>query len=569
MFLEAASAVGKRAAGQALAPGLPRATSKELQVCAIATPASSLFFVHDDLSGRDFLVDTGACVSLFPFSSRDPPSRRDLRTADGSFLPAWGNRRMQVRFGGKEFRWRFLLAAVDTPILGVDFLSAHRLVVDTAARQLLHAATFSPIFAVSSAPPAAAGPPAGLPPGVKALLDEFAVIEGKDFSDIKPLHGVEHHIVTVGPPCHAKARRLDPVKLAAAQAEFRRMERAGIIRRSSSQWASPLHIVTKPDGSMRPCGDYRILNNQTQPDRYPVPHVHDFSARLHGATVFSKIDLVKGYYQVPMAPADVPKTAVITPFGCFEWLFMPFGLRNSGNTFQRLMDRVGMDLPFVFVYLDDVLIASPDLATHLVHLRRVLERLREFGLVYNPAKCIFAKPSVPFLGHEVSAAGIKPLTRHVEAVASYPPPADKPALQRFLGLVNFFRRFIPGAAGILRPLTDALRASASGFAWTADMDAAFAAAKRALVSAAVLRHPDPAAPLSLSVDASLHHVGGVLQQWERGGWAPLAFFSRKLSPAETRYSVFDRELLAAFSAVRHFRFLLEGRRFTLFSDHRR
>ena len=405
----------------------------------IAAPASSLFYVHDDLSGRDFLVDTGACVSLFPHRSADPPTRRDLCTADGSFLPAWGLRRVNVVFGGKSFCWRFLLAAVDTPILGMDFLAAHRLVVDAAARQLLHAATFSPIFAVSVGAHAGehTAPTPSLPAPVRALLSEFSSIAGKDFSDINPTHGVEHHVLTVGPPCHAKARRLEPAKLAAVQAEFRRMEQAGVIPRSSSPWASPLHVVTKPDGSLRPCGDYRVLNNMTQPDRYPVPHVHDFSARLRGATVFSKLDLVKGYYQVPMAPADIPKTAVITPFGSLEWLFMPFGLRNSGNTFQRMMDRVGLDLPFVFVYLDDMLVASPDFATHLVHLRRVFERLRNFGLVYNPAKCLFACSTVPFLGHEVSAAGIRPLDRHATAVSEYPPLADKPALQRFLGLVIF------------------------------------------------------------------------------------------------------------------------------------
>ena len=153
------------------------------------------------------------------------------------------------------------------------------------------------------------------------------------------------------------------------------MESAGIIRRSSSPWACPLHMVKKPDGSWRPCGDYRRLNTQTVPDRCPLPNVADFSSCLHGSRVFTKLDLTKGYYQVPMAPGDVPKTAVITPFGLFEWLRMRFGLRNSGCTFQRLMDQIFQGLPYCFVYVDDILISSPDLSSHLEYVQNVLDLL--------------------------------------------------------------------------------------------------------------------------------------------------------------------------------------------------
>lgn len=570
LLLEAS---GKRQRREKLAPSPPPRISALEPLSSPSSSKGGLLYLRDDLSGQEFLVDTGAAVSLIPCQLSAPPGPRRLRQADGSTLPSWGRRIVPLQFGGHTFSWPFLLAAVDRPIIGADFIAKNSWVVDLDGMQILDGKTMAPIFSAPWVDDLHNNTEdftglVTLDPRISSLLSEFSDIRGASFSDIKPQHGVEHHILTTGPPVHARFRRLDPVKLEAAKAEFRRMEEAGIIRRSTSPWSSPLHMVPKPDGSWRPCGDYRALNNATVPDRYPVPHIHDFTSRLSGCKVFTKLDLVKGYYQVPVAEADIPKTCVITPFGAFEWLFMPFGLRNAGNTFQRMMDRLGIDLPFVFIYLDDILIASKDFETHLHHLRLVLERLRSFGLVINPAKCLFAQQEVPFLGHLVSASGITPLLRHVEAVKNFPPPTDKQSLQRYLGLVNFFRRFLPAAALMLKPLTDALRSTTSSWSWTPQMQSAFEASRSALAEAATLRHPRPGAPVSLAVDASAHHIGAVLQQLEGSNWAPLAFYSRKLSEAEQKYSTFDRELLAAYAAVRHFQFFLEGRQFALLTDHK-
>jgi hypothetical protein len=189
------------------------------------------------------------------------------------------------------------------------------------------------------------------------------------------------------------------------------------------------------------------------------------------APKFTKLDLKKGYYQMPVAPEGVQKTAVITPFGLFEFLRMPFGLRNAGQSFQRLMDTMTADLEHAFAYLDDLLVASlPE--KHENAVRVVLERLREFGLV----KCEFGKDEVEFLGHRVTAAGVELLVSHVAAVREFPQPADKQSLQRFLGLVNFYKRFLPGAAGVLKPLTDALKGPGGKkklITWTAELTGRF------------------------------------------------------------------------------------------------
>ena len=407
-------------------------------------------------------------------------------------------------------------------------------------------------------------------PDFIALLEAFPAVlnVGKDLPEVK--HDVEHVIVTQGRPVAGRYRRLDPARLEAAKKEFLDLERQGIVRRSSSNWASPLHMVMKQDGTWRPCGDFRRLNLQTEADRYTCPNMADLTGRLAGCTIFSKLDLRKGYHQVPVESSSIKKTAIITPFGLFEFLRMPFGLRNAGQTFQRMMDRVLQGLDYCFCYLDDVLVASATREEHVLHLKQTLERLQKHGLVLNGEKCVLGVAEVEYLGHVVSASGIKPLPSNVDSLQEYPRPGTVHNLQSFLGMANFYRRFVPSAAQVLKPLTDALRGGKRAkLDWTDEMERSFQEVKRRIVEAVELAHPDPEATLVLAVDASDTHVGGVLQQEDQSGHLrPLGFFSVKLNTAQSKYSVFDRELLACFLAIRHFRWCVEGRLLRVQSDHK-
>ena len=365
-----------------------------------------------------------------------------------------------------------------------------------------------------------------------------------------------------------RARRLPLVKLKTLKQELQRLLDLDVIEPSSSSWASPIVLVTKKDGSVRLCVDYRLVNNLTLKDSYPLPRIDDSIDALSGSKWFSTLDLANGYWQVKMDPADIEKTAFTTPFGLYQFKVMPFGLANAPATFERLMERVlaGLHWEVCLIYIDDVIVFSKTFDEHVDRLRQVLTRLREANLKLATHKCKLFRKQVECLGHVVSAKGVETDPKKIEAISSWPVPKSVKEVRSFIGLCSYYRRFVQGFAKIARPLHK-LTEKGADFLWTPECQEAFLSLREALGTPPILAFPSMDGAFILDTDASNEGIGSVLSQVQDGVERVIGYFSRALSPEERKYCVTRKELLAVLKSVENFHHYLYGRHFTIRTDH--
>ena len=382
----------------------------------------------------------------------------------------------------------------------------------------------------------------------------------------------KHRIITkTDRPVKLPAYRLPHAYRETVLKELEEMEKSGVIEPSQSEWAAPIVIVKKKDGSLRICVDYRRLNSVTAMDAYPMPRTDELIDKLGKAKYITTLDLARGYWQVPMNEEDKDKTAFITPKGLYQFRVMPFGLCGAPATFQRMMDRVIRGLESsVAVYLDDVVIFSETWDDHIQHVREVLKRLREYKLTAKPTKCQFGMHECVYLGHVVGNGQVKPDPEKLSAVKNYLVPKTKKGVRSFLGLTGYYRRFIADYAKLALPLSDLTKKSLPDkVQWTQECENAFGALKQALCNSPILQNPDFGRRFLLQTDASDRGVGAVLSQKDDTEQdRPIAYFSRKLLPRECRYSTVEKECLAIKLGVEAFKVYLLGKEFTIQTDHR-
>lgn len=403
-------------------------------------------------------------------------------------------------------------------------------------------------------------------PQLQQLLESFADIFAEP-TDLPPFReGIDHQIPlqTGSNPVNLRPCRYSSLQKDAIDEMLKDMLQQGIIQCSSSPYASPIVLVKKKDGSWRLCVDYRGLNNQTVKDKYPIPLLEDLLDELGGARYFSKLDLRAGFHQLRMSPADVYKTAFKSHAGHYEYLVMPFGLSNAPCTFQSLMNHVFRDISrkFLLVFFDDILVYSPDWETHLQHLHEVFSILRQQQLYLKASKCTFGATVIEYLGHFISAEGVSTDPAKISTITNWPTPTAVKQLRSFLGLANYYRRFIKGYSLLSRPLTSLLQKD--GFCWNIAAETAFRNLKSALTTALVLTLPDFEKTFVVETDASNTGIGAVLMQDNH----PICFISRALGPRHQALSVYEKELMAVVHAVQAWHAYLAHRRFIIKTDQK-
>ncbi|XP_064490382.1 uncharacterized protein LOC135401724 [Ornithodoros turicata] len=411
-------------------------------------------------------------------------------------------------------------------------------------------------------------------------LEEFQVRDVEDiiadFQDIfseRPgrtslvVHDIE---LTTNQPIRSKPYRMSPRQRVIMDKEIERMLELGVIEQAESDFTSPMILVEVPGKDPRPCIDYRRLNAITRDETYPIPNIEEPVETVSRAKYISTLDLVRGYWQVPLSEGASRYSAFVTPLGTFRPKMLAFGLKNAPFCFSKLMDRVLSGLSdFALPYLDDVAVFSNTWEEHLVHLRTVLDRLRRAGLTVRPEKCQLGRAEVTYLGHTTGQGSRRPHEVKIAAVVNYPRPKTKTDIRAFLGLTGYYQHYIRNYSQLASPLTDALRkCEPQTVKWDSAKEKAFQSLKAALTCKPVLAAPDYTRDFIVQCDASDRGIGAVLCQLdERGRERPVLYISRKLTGREEAYSASEKECACLVCAVQKLACYLAGTKFIIETDH--
>ena len=407
------------------------------------------------------------------------------------------------------------------------------------------------------------------PPNHHEVLDRHPDVFKEEMGCIKGI-SANFHIHSDTNKKFYKARPVPYALRSKVEAELDRLERHHILERVQfSNWAAPIVPVVKQDGSVRICGDYKLTVNQAaKTDTYPLPRIEDLFASLSGGKTFSKLDLAHAYQQIPLDEESKEYTTINTHKGLYRYNRLPFGVASAPSIFQRTMENILQGIPHVCVYIDDILVTGTTDDDHLHNLEEVLTRLEKANLRLKRNKCAFLLPSVEYLGHRISAQGLQPTQEKIQAIRNAPPPQNVSQLKSFLGLLNYYCKFLPNLSSTLAPLYMLLQKN-KAWCWNSQQQQAFQRAKESLTSDSLLVHYDPSKELMVACDASPYGVGAVLShKMDDGQDKPIAFVSRSLAPAEKKYSQLDKEALAIIFGVKRFHQYLFGRHFTILSDHK-
>ena len=543
------------------------------------------------------LLDSGASCSVIcgrdiPVTDLQPLHGVQLVNADGRHIFPSGTSVMSVSLGNLQAEHTFMvLDDLSTPVnLGCDFLMKYNVIIDfgkaiaycttppgfhlklqTAGTVPCNKLTLDdelpqaiPTTANCSQPPSF-DLPTDVHPSLRNIITDHKLL----FSEQLGKTNVTNHVIDTG---NAIPVRVPPRPIPFHYAEkvhnqLQEMAQEGIIRPSNSPWCAPAVYVPKSNGELRICIDFVQMNRVTKKDSYPVPRAEGPQLKLAGKRIFSKLDLRSAYWQFPMHSHSIEKTAFCPGpgYGLWEFTVMPYGLTGATQTCQWGLDTVLQNCKYcVDNYVDDCIVYSDDMQSHITDLRKVLGQLMEAGFTLRGSKCSFGMSTVSHLGFQYSSTGVTPSPERTQAVANWPPPKSTKELRSFLGLANFYRRFVNKFADIAAPLTH-LTSNKVPFSWTSKHQQAFDTLCNALVSPPILDYPTTTDQFILSTDASDLGLGAVLST---GRGTVIEYASRTLSPAELKYSTTEKECLAIVWAVSKLRHYLLGTSFILETDHK-